>query len=199
DDEAAGNGDEDLQEAEVVAGRRDERKVPALEEEEVGEEADQSEECEATTVLRIAIATAISEIGTRRSVAVKSPRRSSALRAIEAYRPPERSRGIARRTVPREDRPLLPTRARRGPSRAGPMARSSVRWASESRERTASPRRVSRTTTCRRSPPLGPRPTRPRASVRSMSSTVLWGRICRRSARTPTVAARSGGRPRSDS
>jgi len=46
DDEAADNGDEDLQEPQVVAGRRDERNVPALEEEEVGEEADQSEECE---------------------------------------------------------------------------------------------------------------------------------------------------------
>ena len=188
-DQRAGGGHQHDELAEVVARRRDQRDTPALEEEQVGEEPDEAQEgprdARAEEPDR--------DRGDRHRDDQPRGREIAELAGARGSELPDRT-GRAHR--PRTARPgRSPVSAASERRRAGATARSSARWASESRGSTRSPRGVSRTTTCRRSVVPGRRRTRFRAAIRSISPTMVWCRSCKRSARTPIVAAVPSGMP----
>jgi hypothetical protein len=74
DDQGSGDGHGDLLEAELIAGWGHHAGVPAPEEEEIGEEADQLEQRERDERAETPMAMPATDIGTSRQPALKSPR-----------------------------------------------------------------------------------------------------------------------------
>src|SRR5581483_960996 len=194
DDERTNHRDQYHPEAERVARRGNERCLPALVEEEIGEQPDEPEQHQGDAGAQDPDADSkrgdqdhawrdekVAEFGwgVLAKEAAKSFQQASLDGAARACYPRDGCTHVSPCPCPASPSdaaasgPIRPSSAASAWTRRGPVDWSCARWTSDSSRSTAAPRSVSRTSTWRRSTRLRWRSTSPCASARSSSSTVL--------------------------